>query len=99
MRNKERINPILEKIANEWHKHPDYRFHQLLQALGIESTGDNFYVDDSSIMKVLKIKIPEFVEGPKFTFTAKEMKEMFKAAGLNETKPNKNRKSNGRSKR
>jgi uncharacterized protein YihD (DUF1040 family) len=62
MRNKKRINLIIEAISDYWLEHPDYRFHQALQGMGIESTEDNFYVSDTDILKVLKIKVKEFEE-------------------------------------
>ena len=49
MRDPERIDVILNKIREKWHKHPDYRLGQLLiNDFGYPTT-DIFNIEDSLI--------------------------------------------------
>jgi len=60
MRNIKRIDLIIDKIREIWKENPDYRFHQMLQNAGLESTRDNFHMQDSQIMETLDIEEDEF---------------------------------------
>ena len=54
MRDINRIHEILGDLETIWEKVPDYRFFQLLNAIGFDSHMDWFYVEDDKLKSVLK---------------------------------------------
>lgn len=54
MRDKARIHEILHDLEIIWNKVPDYRFFQLLNAIGFDSRYDFFYLEDDKLKAVLK---------------------------------------------
>ena len=54
MRDKARIHEILHDLETIWNIVPDYRFFQLLNAIGFDSHMDWFYVEDDKLKAVLK---------------------------------------------
>lgn len=54
MRDKARIHEILHDLEIIWNKVPDYRFFQLLNAIGFDSRYDFFYFEDDKLKAVLK---------------------------------------------
>ena len=53
MRDKDRIQRILDKLALVWKKVPDYRFYQVLNAIGYDTHQDWFYLEDDEFEKQL----------------------------------------------
>ena len=53
MRDKTRIKDILSKLEKIWNDVPDYRFFQMLNAIGFDSHYDFFYLEDSEIQERL----------------------------------------------
>ena len=53
MRDKARIKEILHDLEIIWNKVPDYRFFQLLNAIGFDSHADWFYLEDDKLKSVL----------------------------------------------
>lgn len=49
MRDKTRIKDILSKLEKIWNDVPDYRFFQMLNAIGFDSHMDWFYLDDDKL--------------------------------------------------
>jgi len=45
MRDRSRINALLDKIRRVWHKNPDLRFGQLVDALAAKADKDAFYLE------------------------------------------------------
>lgn len=54
MRDINRIHEILSDLETIWEKVPDYRFFQLLNAIGFDSHADWFYLEDDKLKSVLK---------------------------------------------
>lgn len=54
MRDINRIHEILSDLETIWEKVPDYRFFQLLNAIGFDSRADWFYLEDDKLKSVLK---------------------------------------------
>lgn len=54
MRDKARIKEILHDLEIIWNRVPDYRFFQLLNAIGFDSHADWFYLEDDKLKSVLK---------------------------------------------
>ena len=54
MRDINRIHEILSDLETIWEKVPDYRFFQLLNAIGFDSHMDWFYLEDDKLKSVLK---------------------------------------------
>ena len=56
MRNPERIQPLLDKIAKLWKENPDFRLGQLIMT--ITMTGEHnpklFYIEDDDFLKLLE---------------------------------------------
>lgn len=56
MRNTDRIQPILNKLAENWKANPDFRLGQLIMA--ITRTGEHspklFYMEDEVFLKKLE---------------------------------------------
>lgn len=51
MRDEARIDPFLETLGKFWHKHPDWRFGQIVSnAFG---RGDIFYVEEREFLIAL----------------------------------------------
>ena len=58
MRNSDRINLILAKIAEIWHSHPDLRLCQILNIAAKKSdwnSNDLFYLEDIQLLEGLEI--------------------------------------------
>lgn len=53
MREIERIQRILDKLALIWKRVPDYRFYQVLNAIGYDTHQDWFYLEDDEFEKKL----------------------------------------------
>lgn len=53
MRDKSRIKEILHDLEIIWNRVPDYRFFQLLNAIGFDSHADWFYLEDDKLKSVL----------------------------------------------
>lgn len=53
IRDKTRIKDILSKLEKIWNDVPDYRFFQMLNAIGFDSRYDFFYLEDSEIQERL----------------------------------------------
>lgn len=53
MREIERIQRILDKLALIWKRVPDYRFYQVLNAIGYDTHKDWFYLEDDEFEKQL----------------------------------------------
>ena len=64
MRDKARIKEILHDLEIIWEKVPDYRFFQLLNAIGFDSHKDWFYLEDDKLKSVLKqvVEVVKFIE-------------------------------------
>ena len=54
MRDKSRIHEILSDLEIIWNQVPDYRFFQLLNAIGFDSHMDWFHLEDDKLKTVLK---------------------------------------------
>lgn len=55
MREKERINRILDLIKKEWEENPDTRFFQLMINLGLmEDTVESWNIEDDKVEKHLE---------------------------------------------
>lgn len=56
MRNPERIQPILDKIAELWKEHPDFRLGQLIMVIGMtkEHNPKLFYMEDEEFLRLLE---------------------------------------------
>lgn len=54
MRNKDRIRPFLEEIAECWEKVPDWRFGQLMQNVFAESSTDVFFLEEDEMLKLFR---------------------------------------------
>lgn len=56
MRNPDRIQPMLDKLAEFWKEHPDFRLGQLIMTIGM--TGEHnpklFYMEDEEFLKLLE---------------------------------------------
>jgi uncharacterized protein YihD (DUF1040 family) len=57
MRDKKRINRIINEIKEKWEKHPDMRFNQLLINLGVIPDGRNWNLEDDIVEANLKENI------------------------------------------
>ncbi len=60
MRDKNRINPILDDLKELWNKCPDMRLCQLLHMVAFNSgwtDNDLFYIEDDDIAKQIKKEI------------------------------------------
>lgn len=54
MRNPERIDPVLELVAEKWRQHPDLRLGQLLW----EVAGDDpFHLEDDELARLLAAEV------------------------------------------
>ena len=54
MRDINRIHEILHDLEIIWNRVPDYRFFQLLNAIGFDSHMDWFYLEDDKLKSALK---------------------------------------------
>lgn len=56
MRNPDRIKPTLDKLAEIWNEHPDFRLGQLIMAIAM--TGEHnpklFYMEEDVFLKQLE---------------------------------------------
>lgn len=54
MRDRNRINPIIDRLALAWHANPDLRLGQLIHNGTVEATGsadtDSYYVEDENLI-------------------------------------------------
>jgi uncharacterized protein YihD (DUF1040 family) len=57
MRNPERIQRILAKLEQAWHKHPDMRLGQFISNLNDSRDGDLFYVEDEELEEWIEEEI------------------------------------------
>ena len=49
-----RIGQILSLFSQYWQKHPELRFFQVLNAIGLNTAVDHFFVEDDVILACLK---------------------------------------------
>ena len=61
MRDISRIHEILSDLEIIWNQVPDYRFFQLLNAIGFDSHADWFYLEDDKLIEILN-KVEEQIE-------------------------------------
>lgn len=54
MRDKKRIDKILDKLREEWKENPDWRFNQLLINLGLIPDGPHWHLEDDKILEQLE---------------------------------------------
>lgn len=57
MRNPNRIEPLLAKLAEAWHKYPDQRFGQFMCNFFGACQVDSFYYEDDAWMVALQAYI------------------------------------------
>lgn len=53
LRNPERIDILLDLFREYWKEHPDWRFFQVIQNIGLDTYCDHFYLEDSIIINLL----------------------------------------------
>ena len=53
MRDPKRIKKLLGMIEEEWNKHPDQRFYQLLTNMGLynKELPDHYWIEDDEMIK------------------------------------------------
>ena len=56
-RNHNRIPEIMDKLQIIWEQSPDLRFFQLLNAMGLDSRVDYFFLEDDELLHILNEKI------------------------------------------
>lgn len=54
MRNKDRIRPFLEEIAECWEEVPDWRFGQLISNVLDILTLDKFFLEDEEVLEIFR---------------------------------------------
>lgn len=54
MRNKDRIRPFLNQIADEWEKVPDWRFGQLIVNVLGTCKRDPFFYEEDEMLNIFK---------------------------------------------
>ena len=55
MRNKDRIRPFCERLADAWEKCPDMRFGQFIcNVYATELKRDPFYIEDDESMRLIE---------------------------------------------
>jgi len=57
MRDKKRIDKIMDKITQAWKRHPDMRLNQLLINLCVIPDGNNWSIEDEEVLKNLEANI------------------------------------------
>ena len=56
-RNPNRIHEIMDKLKILWEQSPDLRFFQLLNAMGLDSRVDYFFLEDDELLHILNEEI------------------------------------------
>lgn len=56
-RNPNRITEIMDKLQIIWKQSPDLRFFQLLNAMGLDSRVDYFFLEDDELLHILNEEI------------------------------------------
>lgn len=56
-RNPNRIHEIMDKLKIIWEQSPDLRFFQLLNAMGLDSRVDYFFLEDDELLHILNEEI------------------------------------------
>ena len=56
-RNPNRIHEIMDKLKILWENSPDLRFFQLLNAMGLDSRVDYFFLEDDELLHILNEEI------------------------------------------
>lgn len=56
-RNPNRIHEIMDKLQIIWEQSPDLRFFQLLNAMGLDSRVDYFFLEDDELLHILNEEI------------------------------------------
>ena len=60
MRDINRIEPFLEKVAELWKKYPDYRFGQMISNINFQGR-DMFYLEDDDFLIYLENHISSII--------------------------------------